>query len=340
SMRRLIALTAMCIVLTAAAPAMAVDEYDNGNQIQIETPAYVSGELWVSNGEVHASVASEHCRYPMDWYRAAFTVDDSGAIIAINENAPHFNLIRDLVDYSTTPPTVDLTRFADLDMFDSGSCIQGAFVGRDDCSTEDLIGVLATSVVFDSRNTVSISTGNFDDHDIGNLYCLVVIERDPWLEIVRDSALVPEPIRATFPQFRTLVGLENSVWYDVAAGDDLTSGGFTVDIPTTGNSYRLTLNIWLSGIRVDIDGDGEWEFNKTCSGSDADTLTPCAGSAENPVYTFEYETRAFHPFTIQTLWAGRAVDPAGNVLNIDPGLLLNEHTFDWETVEVRSSLDG
>ena len=30
----------------------------------------------------------------------------------------------------------------------------------------------------------------------------------------------------------------------------------------------------------------------------------------------------------------------GEVLNIDPGLLFNEHTFDWETVEVRSSLDG
>ncbi|MCP4964280.1 MAG: hypothetical protein GY926_03495, partial [bacterium] len=267
-------------------------------------------------------------------------VDDSGTIIAINDTAPHFNLIRDLIDYGTTPPTVDLSRFAELDMFDSGSCIQGAFVGRDDCSTEDLIGVLATSIVFDSRTAVSISTGSFDDHDIGNLYCLVVIERDPWLEIVSDSALVPEPVRATFPQFRTLVGLENSVWYDVAEGDDLTSGGFTVDIPTTGNSYRLTLNIWLSGIRVDIDGDGEWDFDKTCPGSDAGTLAPCAGSAENPVYTFEYETRAFHRFTIQTLWAGLAVDPAGNVLNIDPGLLLNEHTFDWETIEVRSSLDG
>ncbi|MCP4304403.1 MAG: hypothetical protein GY788_05900, partial [bacterium] len=65
-MRMLIGLAAICIVVIAAAPAMAVDEYDNGNQIQIETPAYVSGELWVSNGQIHASVASEHCRYPMD----------------------------------------------------------------------------------------------------------------------------------------------------------------------------------------------------------------------------------------------------------------------------------
>jgi hypothetical protein len=34
------------------------------------------------------------------------------------------------------------------------------------------------------------------------------------------------------------------------------------------------------------------------------------------------------------------VDPNGIVLDIDPNLLMNEYTFDWETVEVRSSLDG
>jgi hypothetical protein len=338
--RSVLALAFFAVVLLPAT-ALAGGIVDGGNShIQIETPAYVSGELWVSNGEVHATVVSHQCKYPMDWYWAAFTVDDTGAIIDINEDAPHFELIADLISYEDGTPAVDLTRFGELDMFDSGSCIQGAFIGRDDCSTEELIGVLATSAVHDARTSLTISTGNFDAHDIGNLYCLVVIERDPWLEIVRDSALVPEPIRATFPQFRTLVGLENSVWYDVAEGDDLAAGGFTVDIPTTGNTYRLTLNIWLSGIRVDTDGDGDWEFNKTCSGTDPVTLTPCAGSAENPVYTFEYETRAFHPFTIQTLWAGLAVDPAGNILNIDPGLLLNEHAFDWETVEVRSSLDG
>ena len=66
----------------------------------------------------------------------------------------------------------------------------------------------------------------------------------------------------------------------------------------------------------------------------------CSGSPENPVFTFEYDTRAFHPFTIRTHWAGIAVDETGQVLNIDPGMLLNEYTFDWETVEVRSSLDG
>jgi hypothetical protein len=210
---------------------------------------------------------------------------------------------------------------------------------RGDCSTEDRIAVLSTYAIRDYYRGVILSVGDFDFHEMAGLYCLVVIERDPFLEIVRDETLVPEPIRATFPQFQTLVGLDNSVWYEAAAGVDSTNAGFSVGIPTQGIDYNLSLQIWLTGIQIDIDGDGVWEHTQTCADTDPGALADCAGSEDNPVYTFEYETRAFHPFTIRTLWEGQAVDETGQVLNIAPGLLMNEHIFDWETVEVRSSLD-
>ena len=293
--------------------------------------------LWASSEGVFATITREHsCWYPQEWWDDAVALYEEGTVVSYNTTSRYYDIVRSVV----TRVIVDGTRepadlFAAIDIFDYRSCIQATFVARDDCSTDEMIGVLSTASVRDAFRGVTMETGNFDDHDIAGLYCLVVIERDPFLEIVHDSALIPEPVRATFPQYRTLVGLENRVWYEVAPGSDPTTGGFSVSIPTHGNNYNLTLDVWLSGIRVDIDGDGDWEYDDGCTHP-----VSCIGSPDNPIFTFEYETKALHTFTIQTVWAGQAFGPAGEVLNINPGVLLNEHTFNWETVEVRSSLDG
>lgn len=344
-MRPLIAFLVGVLLLSTPSVAMAAGFGDTGNShVQIETPAYVTGDLWTRGSGVFATVAREHnCWYPQSWWDSAVIAYEDGQVLSYNTSAPHYLDVQAIVaqasgDAGDAREPIDF--FAEIRSFTDRSCIQEIFIARDDCSTDDMIAVLSTSAVRDAYRGLTLSVGSFDDHDLGGLYCLVVIQRDPWLELVEDQALVPDPVRATFPQLRTLVGLDNSVWYEVATGDNLTNGGFSVTIPTAGNDYSLTLDIWLAGIRVDIDGDGIWEFEKSCSGSTADVLEPCAGSAEDPVYTFEYQTRAFHAFTIQTLWAGQAVGPAGEILNIDPGLLLNDYTFDWETAEVRSSLDN
>ena len=73
---------------------------------------------------------------------------------------------------------------------------------------------------------------------------------------------------------------------------------------------------------------------------DATTLTDCGGSADDPLFVFEYEERAFHHFVIEGRWAGQAIDENGLVHILDPDFLAVQYTFDWETVEVRSSLDG
>jgi hypothetical protein len=321
--------------LLGATPADAIGDTDAGNsQITIETPAYVEGELWAdSHGAYLVATRQNRCWYPQDWYDDVVVIDDLGEITGYNEDSIYYNLVFNELG-------ADPEWFAPLDPYTSRSCVQGVFLTRDDCSTDERIAVLATSATRDARTGALLNQGDFDLHDVGGLYCLVVIVRDPWLELVRDESLVPQPIRATYPQYRTLVGLDNQVWYEVAADQNPTNEGFAVSIPTMGNDYNLTLQIWLAGIRVDIDGDGVWEYANDCAGASQQDLAACAGSLENPVYTFEYETRAFHPFTIRTHWAGIAVDETGQVLNIDPGMLLNEYTFDWETVEVRSSLDG
>ncbi len=323
----------------APAPALAGGTRGDGNHyVNVETPAYVTGDLWASSAGVFATITRQHsCWYPQDWWDETVVIYEDGIVVEYDETSPYYDAVRAaisrvIIDGDRDPSDL----FAEIDVFSARSCVQATFTGRDDCSTDEMIGVLSTASVHDAFRGVRIETGSFDDHDIGGLYCLVVIERDPWLEIVRDEALIPEPVRATFPQFRTLVGLENRVWYEVGPGADPVTGGFHVAIPTAGNDYDLTLNVWLTGIRVDIDGDGRWELDRTCAAD----LEPCTGSADAPIFTFEYETRALHTFTIQTLWAGQAFGPTGEVLNISPGLLRNEHTFDWETVEVRSSLDG
>jgi hypothetical protein len=327
----------LAIVLQATA-AIAVDEDDGGAHVTIETPAYVTGDLWASNSGVFVTITRQHsCWYPQGWWDDAVAVYEDGAVLEYNTASRYFDIVRSVVtrviDEGTREPA---SAFAEIDVFDNRSCIQATFIGRDDCSTDEMIGVLSTASVRDAYRGVNLETGSFDDHDIAGLYCLVVIEREPWLEIVRDNALIPEPQRATFPQFRTLVGLENRVWYEVAPGLNPVTGGFSVAIPTTGNDYGLTLDVWLTGVRIDIDGDDIWDLSREC----ADEPTNCVGSEQDPVFLFEYELRGLHAFTIQTIWAGQATGPTGEVLNINPGMLLNDFAFDWETVEVRSSLDG
>jgi hypothetical protein len=336
-MRRALTILAIAIgVFTMlATPAVAIDNSDEGNsEVTVVNPALVEGKVWAdSHGAYLVATRTRRCWYPQDWYDEVVIVDDLGELVGYNTDSLHY-------DYVVNKLAANPNLFGPHDLWSPRSCIQDAFVARGDCSTEDRIAVLSSHAIRDAYLGAVNIAGDFDDEDRRGLYCLVVIERDPWLDLVEDESLVPEPVRATFPQFRTLVGLENSVWYDVVAGEEPTNDGFSIGLPTAGIDYNLTLAIWLTEIRVDIDGDGDWDFIRECPGTDPDQLEACAGSAENPVYTFEYENRAFHPFTIETRWGGQAVDADGLVLDIDPELLFNEYTFDWETVEVRSSLDG
>ncbi len=339
-MKAILSLVMTVALLATADQALAIEIDDGGTDVLIENPAYVSGELWASSAGVFATIVQRHsCWYPQEWWDDAVIVYDGDDLPAYNDSSRFRDIVESIVNKALSNPNetrLPSQLFAEIDLFSERSCIQATFVGREDCSTDDLVGVLATAAVRDAYRQIPISTGSFDEHDIGGLYCLVVIEREPWLEIVRDEALIPEPVRATFPQFRTIVGLENQIWYEVGPAANPTSGGFSVAIPTAGNSYDLDLTVWLTGVRIDTNGDGEWEYANRCR----DDIAACTGSADSPIYTFEYTTRALHSFTIQTLWAGQAVGPTGEVLNISPGLLLNEHTFAWETVEVRSSLDS
>lgn len=334
-MKRLGVMGLLLTLLSLPMPALAIGDAEGGNsQITISDPARVDGQIWAdSHGAYLVSSRQSRCWYPQDWYDSVVILDDLGEITGYNIDSAYYNIVVNQLG-------ADAAWFAAVDTYSASSCVQTVFLTRGDCSTEDRIAVLSTAASYDARTGEILGTGDYDLHDLGGLYCLVVISRDPWLEIVRDQSLVPEPVRATYPQSRTLVGLDNSVWYDVAAGLNPTSEGFSIDLPTAGISYNLTLQIWLAEILIDTNGDGEWDFSKTCPDRDPETLALCAGSLDNPVYAFEYETRAFHPFTIQTRWGGQAVDPNGIVLDIHPNLLLNEYTFDWETVEVRSSLDG
>lgn len=329
-MKRLPFIVLLTVSLGIAAPALAIDEGGDGNEsVEVSDPAYVTGDLWVDSNAAYAiEIRQRQCWYPQDWYDEVVIVDIDGQISGYNADSLYFDLV-----HNQLGDNADL--FGAVPMYSSSSCIQSAYVTRGDCSDDQRIAVLATSAVRDVFLGDTLSTGDFDIHDMGDLYCLVVITRDNLYERLQAEDHVPEPIRASFPQTRTLVGLQNSVWYDVAVGLDPASGGFGLAIDTAGADYILDLDIWLAGIEIDINGDGEWDYTTAC-----DDLASCAGSLEEPVYTFAYEARALHTFTIRTLWAGIAVDEIGTVLNIEPGMMGNELTYDWETVEVRSSLDG
>lgn len=334
-MRRCTALLVVTAVMAIPNTATAGGFGEGANtEIVVTTPARVEGTIWAdSHGAYLVAIKRDPCWYPQSWYDDAIIVDELGEAVGYNTDSLHY-------DYVVNKLGADPDRFGNEALWSAKSCIQDAFIARGDCSTEDRIAVMSSHAIRDAYLGTVVESSDFDADERLGRYCLVVIERDPWLDLVEDESLVPEPVRATFPQFRTLVGLENSVWYDVVAGEDPTNDGFSIGLPTAGIDYNLTLTIWLTEIRVDIDGDGNWDFIRECPGTDPGQLEACAGSAENPVYTFEYENRAFHPFTIETRWGGQAIDADGLILDIDPELLFNEYTFDWETVEVRSSLDG
>ena len=304
------------------------------SEVTVTNPARVDGTLWVdSRGAYLVAIRQWQCWYPQDWYDEVVIVDTDGNFAGHNTDSIHY-------DYVVNRLGADPDLFADVPLYSGRSCIQDAFIARGDCSTDQRIGVLSSHAVRDAFLGEFTFAGDFDFEDRNGLYCLVVIERDPWLDLIRDRSLVPEPVRATYPQLRTLVGLDNRVWYDVAPGTDKVQDGFSIALETEGIDYSLTLDIWLTEIRVDIDGDGNWDYVEECPDPDPEMLDLCAGSVDDPVFTFEYEIRAFHPFTIETRWGGLAIDPDGIALDIDPNLLMNQYTFDWETVEVRSSLDG
>ncbi|MDJ0924144.1 MAG: hypothetical protein QNJ77_06235 [Acidimicrobiia bacterium] len=335
-MRRNLVIVSMLLAWSAltATPASAIDESDANSEVTIVNPARVDGTLWVdSRGAYLVASRALRCWYPQEWY-------DDVVILDVDDTVAGFNSDSIYHDYVVNMLGADPGLFGDVALFSSRSCIQDAYIARGDCSSEDRIAVLASYAVRDAFLGQTSRSWDFDFEDRNGLYCLVVIERDPWLDLVRDRSYVPPPIRATYPQYRTLVGLDNHVWYDVLAGTDRTRDGFSVDLPTSGISYSLTLDIWLTEIRVDIDSDGSWDLVRECPDPDPEILELCAGSVDSPVYTFQYESRALHPFTIETRWSGQAVDPDGIVLEIDPNLLMNQYTFGWETVEVRSSLDG
>ena len=328
-------LPTLLFLLTNPGVALAGGFGEGANsEITVVNPARVDGTLWVdSHGAYLVAIREWQCWYPQDWYDDVVIVDADGSFVAHNPDSIYY-------DYVVNRLGANPDLFADIPLYSDRSCLQDAFIARGDCSTDERIAVLSSHATRDAFLGEVTLAGDFDFEDRSGLYCLVVIERDPWHDLIRDQSYVPEPVRATYPELRTLVGLDNRVWYDVAPGVDRVRDGFSLAIETAGIDYNLTLEIWLAEIRVDTDGDGTWDFAKQCPATDTEQLDLCAGSVDTPIFTFQYENRAFHPFTIETRWGGLAVDPDGIALDIDPNLLMSQYTFDWETVEVRSSLDG
>lgn len=281
-------------------------------------------------------ISSGDCLYPQEWWSEGIQRSEDNQLIANPDYSRH-RAIGLILDHAAGVGMTDdqiEARFGAAEPFSQDSCIQDSYVAVGDCSDGDQLAVFAQYGVRDIFRGATEVTSDYDvSYRLGN-YCLVVLVRDDVDEYLSGGTYVPEPIRATLPQFRTLVGLENSVWYDVTHGENPTDRSFRLGIDTAGADYYLDVHIWLSGIQIDIDGDGNPESTRTC-----EDVALCPGTEDDPVYTFEYEIRAIHPFTIRTLWTGYAEDEVGTVLNIEPGLMWNEFTFDWETVEVRSSLD-
>lgn len=246
-----------------------------------------SGSVWAENSQVHRIVSRRsQCWYPQSWLDDAITNGDA---------SPYYGYARsvgfDPEWFSDTVPEVG-----------GDSCVQHIYSGIGPCTDENRIGVRAIDALWDARLGTIGSFGDIGLHEYADRYCLEIITRDRWRDIVEASDYLPKPVRATYPRFRTLVGLDNNVWYDVATGSNRYTDGFDLQLPTAGVTYDLTVTIWLAEIRIDIDGDGTYEYTATCSTGDAATLTDCGGSLDNPIYTFDYPLRAFHPFTIETRW--------------------------------------
>ena len=184
------------LVLLTTGTASATGFGDGGNAyVTIQTPAYVTGDLWASSAGVFATITREHsCWYPQDWWDDTVVIYEDGIVVEYDESSPYYDNVRLAIARAITDGRDPEGLFAEIDPFTDRSCIQATFIGRDDCSTDELIGVLSTAAVHDAFRGARIEVGSFDAHDEGGLYCLVVIERDPWLEIVHDEALIPEPV--------------------------------------------------------------------------------------------------------------------------------------------------
>lgn len=282
-------------------------------------------ELFADHGPAHAVVSGEsRCWYPQAW------ADD---VAANSTESAYYSIVGDVADNPA---------WFSLDVPDVGgySCLQHVFSGFDTCTDDSMIGVRSIDAIWDARHGTIGSYGSIGIHEYSERYCVEIIDIDGWRQIINASDYLPTPVRATYPQFRTLVGLENLVWYEVTEGENRYIDGFRVELPTPGITYNVNVDIWLEGLAIDINGDGVWDHTVTCSNGSADSLTECGGDLDDPLFRFAYDERAFHQFTIESRWAGTAVDDHGIVHVLDPNYLAVQYTFDWETVEVRSSLDN
>ncbi len=324
-----IAATSLLLSLASAAPAVAANGTGPHHGSEIVQGAAYEGQtgasIFAENGQIHYIVTRDNqCWYPQSW------LDDA---LVQGTSSPYYTYV--------SAVAFDPEAFSpDVPEVGGASCIQHVYHGFDSCTDENRIGVLSIDALWDARRGTIGSFGDIGLHEYSDRYCVEIVDVDRWRQIIRASDYLPRPVRATYPQFRTLVGLENRVWYDVAPGNDRYVDGFHVSLPTPGTTYEIDVSIWLQEVAIDIDGDGHWDHTATCSTGDASSLTDCGGTADHPLLTFEYDERAYHRFVIESRWAGRAIDEDGLVHVLDPNFLAVQYTFDWETVEVRSSLDG
>lgn len=328
-MKRLIIVTAATALCLMASPALAGGKgsVDHGTNIVQDSALEQSTvvEIFAELGPAHRVVSGEsRCWYPQAW-----AVD----VAAHGTDSAYFDLIGDIADDENwfSPDVADVGGY---------SCLQHVYHGFDSCTDDTRIGVRAIDAIWDARQGTVGSYGSIGIHEYPDRFCVEVIDIDGWRQMIDAGDYLPTPIRATYPQFRTLVGLDNQVWYEVTEGEERYIDGFYIALPTPGITYNVTVDVWLEELAIDVDGDGVWDHTVTCSTGDADSLTDCGGSLDDPLFEFAYEHRAFHTFTIESRWAGTAIDEHGIVHTLDPNHLTRQYTFDWETVEVRSSLDG
>jgi len=301
---------------------------DGGMRVQLHASELAASRIRSQGGT---------CTYPERW---------KADVEAYDDRSKYYPMIADLYDEATKtwhPDENGIDRFGDHDWeVTHDSCVQIIYEGSGSCTGVERIGVRALAMRYDTR--VHATVGNLLEFGVDQTpetVCVEIVTQAEWHGLIDGSHEIPDPIRATFPQYRTLVGLENSVWYQVDADQDRYHDSFTVHLPTPGGrDWVADVQAWLEELAIDVDGDGVWEHTVTCSTEGAESVVDCGGSLEDPLYSFMYEYRGVHAFTIEARWAGFAVGPTGEIHDLDPEYLTRQYTFDWETVEVRSSLDG
>lgn len=272
------------------------------------------------------------CTYPERWITDVETY---------GEDSVYYPMIADLHDPDTGEWDLDRFGAHDWDVTHS-SCVQVIYQGIDSCTDEERIGVRSLAMRYDTRlGRVVGNLVEFGIDEAPETVCVEIIDIEGWRGMIEDSDEIPDPIRATFPQYRTLVGLANSVWYEVEADQDRYHDGFTVHLPTPGGrDWTVDVQAWLEELAIDVDGDEVWDYTVTCSTGDPESVVDCGGTLDEPLYSFMYDDRGIHAFTIEARWAGIGTGPTGEIHDLDPQYLTRQYTFDWETVEVRSSLDS